>query len=138
MLRKPCLKNSHHRSLENGVGQRNQGYGWGIRLGVPFSQATRKLLLWILIERVRFSDLLEQIWTGVQQHFRNTTLTVLLVLPSRGRIVHHVGHLLNNALLLNKVLKKDSKFNITGKDLAPYRIGKHSIPQNKAKIHQKY
>ena len=25
-----------------------------------------------------------------------------------------------------------------GKDLAPYRIGKHSSPQNRAKIHQKY
>ena len=25
-----------------------------------------------------------------------------------------------------------------GKDLAPYRIGKHSNPQNSPKIHQKY
>ena len=27
---------------------------------------------------------------------------------------------------------------LLGKDLAPYRTGKHSNPQNRAKIHQKY
>ena len=35
-------------------------------------------------KRVRFSDLLELIWRGVQQYSRSPSLTVLLVLPIHG------------------------------------------------------
>ena len=34
--------------------------------------------------------------------------------------------------------KRNSQEKLLGKDLAPYRIGKHSNPQNSPKIHQKY